>query len=430
MGRRMGLISLIVLFLLLIGVDCVYAEEAKIDTGDTAWLIVATAFVMLMTFPGLALFYGGITKKGSVLNTIAMVIVTYGIVSVLWVIYGYSLAFCGDVKGIIGTLSNLFLKNITLESVSGTIPEYIFVAFQLTFAAITVALITGALVERMKFSAWLVFCVLWFTLVYVPIAHWVWGGGFLSEKGIVDFAGGLVVHISSGIAALVACLLLGKRKEPKLIPNNLVITVIGTGLLWFGWFGFNAGSALASNSLATLAFLNTNTATALAALSWAFTEWITTRKFGVLGFCTGAIAGLVAITPAAGFVNIKGAMVIGILAGIVCYFMVSSVKAKLGYDDALDVMGVHGGGGILGSILTGIFADPKVGGVAGLFYGNPKLLLNQILGVIVVVIYVAIVTAIIFGIIKAIMPVRASEREEMAGLDIPYHGERAYDIVE
>ncbi|RMH08354.1 MAG: ammonium transporter, partial [Aquificota bacterium] len=337
MRRTAGIIPLLLL-------SFAFAQEQtpKLDTGDTAWMIVATAFVMLMTLPGLALFYGGMAKRKDTLNTIAMSFVTYALVSVLWVLYGYSLAFNTDISGIIGSPSKLFLNGVDIKSLQGTIPEFMFVVFQLTFAAITVALISGSYIERMKFSAWVLFSVLWVSLVYVPVAHWVWGGGFLAKLGALDFAGGTVVHINAGIAGLVGALLLGKRKEPTLIPSNLPMVVLGAGLLWFGWFGFNAGSALASNSLAAVAFLNTNTATAVAALSWMFTEWLHTKKPTVLGLASGAIAGLVAITPAAGFVNVIGAIVIGVVAGVIPYFMVAVVKHKLGYDDALDVFGIHG----------------------------------------------------------------------------------------
>uniref|UniRef100_UPI002FD8A20D ammonium transporter n=1 Tax=Dissulfurispira sp. TaxID=2817609 RepID=UPI002FD8A20D len=308
----------------------------KIDTGDTAWMIVATALVMLMTIPGLALFYGGLSKRKDTLNTIAMSFVTFCIVSVLWVIYGYTFAFGTDISGIIGSPAKLLLAGVGVNSIADaakTIPEYIFIVYQLTFAAITVALASGAYIERMKFSAWLIFSMLWMTFAYLPVAHWVWGGGFLAKLGALDFAGGTVVHINAGIAALVGALILGKRREMTLIPNNLTLVVTGAGLLWFGWFGFNAGSALAANGLAGAAFINTNTATAVAAVAWMFTEWMHSKKPTVLGLASGAVAGLVAITPAAGFVNITGALIIGIAAGIVSFLSVAVMKPKLGYDD-------------------------------------------------------------------------------------------------
>ncbi len=411
----------------------VFAQEGapKLDTGDTAWMLTSTALVMLMTLPGLAIFYGGLAKRKDALNTIGMSFVTYALVSFLWVLYGYSLAFNGDIGGIIGNSAKFLMKGISVDTLSGTIPEYLFVAFQLTFAAITVALISGAYIERMKFSAWILFSILWMTFVYVPVAHWVWGGGFLANLGALDFAGGTVVHINAGIAALVGALLLGKRREPVLRPHNLTLVVIGAGLLWFGWFGFNAGSAVAANGLAAIAFLNTNTATAVAAISWMFTEWLVAGKPTVLGLASGAVAGLVAITPAAGFVNIKGAIIIGILAGIIPYFMVSAVKSKLGYDDALDVFGIHGVAGILGAILTGIFADPSINEAGkGLLYGNPAQLWTQIIAVAATIIYDAITTLVILVIIKAVMGLKVSEEEEYVGLDSSQHGEKAYNFGE
>ncbi|MCS7150119.1 MAG: ammonium transporter, partial [Caldimicrobium sp.] len=404
------------------------APTPKLDSGDTAWLLISTALVFLMTVPGLALFYGGLAKRKDVLNTLAMSLTSYAIVSVLWVLYGYSLAFNEDVSGVIGKTTKFLLSGVGMESLNNTIPEFLFVAFQLTFAAITVALISGSFIERIKFSAWIVFAILWFTLVYVPVAHWVWGGGFLAKLGALDFAGGTVVHINAGIAGLVGALFLGKRKEPYLKPHNLTLVALGTGLLWFGWIGFNAGSAVASNSLAAIALLNTNTATAVAALTWLFTEWVFSGKPTVLGFCSGAVAGLVAITPAAGFVNVSGSILIGLLAGFVPYFMVAKVKPALGYDDALDVFGIHGVAGIIGALLTGILADPLVNPTGkGLLFGNPSQLWIQLLSVVVVLIYDLLVTAIILLGIKVTMGLRSYEEEEIAGLDLSHHGERAYD---
>jgi Amt family ammonium transporter len=404
----------------------------KIDTGDTAWMIVATAFVMLMTIPGLALFYGSLAKQKDALNTMAMSFVTYCIVSFLWVAYGYTLAFNGDIGGFIGESSKLFLSGVGVNSISDlakTIPEYIFVVFQLTFAAITVALASGSYIERMKFSAWVLFTILWMTFVYVPIAHWVWGGGFLAKLGALDFAGGTVVHINAGFAGLAGALLLGRRREATLIPNNLTLTVIGAGLLWFGWFGFNAGSAGAANGIAGAAFINTNTATAVAAVSWMFTEWMHHKRPTMLGLASGAVAGLVAITPAAGFVNISGAIIIGILAGVVPYFAVAVIKPRLGYDDALDAFGIHGVAGTLGAILTGVFADPAINEAGkGLLYGNPGQLLTQLIAVGVTIAYTSVVTFIIFMVIKAIAGLRVDTEEEVNGLDESQHGERAYNI--
>lgn len=401
----------------------------KLDTGDTAWMIVATALVMLMTIPGLALFYGGLSKRKDTLNTIAMSFVTFCIVSFLWVIYGYTFAFGTDVGGVIGDAGKLFLSGVTVNSLSGTIPEFIFVVFQLTFAAITVALVSGAYIERMKFSAWVLFSLLWMTFAYLPVAHWVWGGGFLAKLGALDFAGGTVVHINAGVAALVGALILGKRREATLMPNNLTLTVLGAGLLWFGWFGFNAGSALAANGIAGAAFINTNTAAAVAAVAWMFAEWMHSKKPTVLGLASGAVAGLVAITPAAGFVNIIGALFIGLAAGIASFFSIAVVKAKLGYDDTLDAFGIHGVAGTLGAILTGVFADPSINEAGkGLLYGNPRQLMTQLIAVGVTVAYVAVVTAVIFMIIKAFVGLRVDVEEEIEGLDESQHGEKAYNL--
>ncbi len=404
----------------------------KIDTGDTAWMIVATAMVMLMSIPGLALFYGGLAKRKDSLNTMAMTFVTFCIVSFLWIVFGYTLSFGTDMGGILGSPEKLFLKGIGPNSISDlakTIPEYIYIVYQLTFAAITVALASGGYIERMKFSAWVLFSILWMTLVYVPVAHWVWGGGFLAKLGALDFAGGTVVHINAGIAALVGALLLGKRKEKTLIPNNLTLVVTGAGLLWFGWFGFNAGSAVAANGLAGAAFINTNTATAVAALSWMFTEWLHSKKPTVLGLASGAVAGLVAITPAAGFVNISGAIIIGIAAGIIPFFAVAALKPKLGYDDTLDAFGIHGIGGTIGAILTGVFADPSINEAGkGLLYGNPGQLLTQIIAVAVTMVYSGIMTFVIFMVIKIFVGLRVDAEDEITGLDESQHGEKAYNL--
>lgn len=410
------------------------AEQAapaplKIDTGDTAWMLVATALVMLMTIPGLALFYGGLSKRKDTLNTIAMSFVAFCIVSVLWVMYGYSFVFGTDIGGIIGDAGKLFLSGVTVDSLSGTVPEFIFIVFQLTFAAITVALVSGAYIERMKFSAWVFFSILWMTFVYLPVAHWVWGGGFLAKWGALDFAGGTVVHINAGVAAIIGALILGKRREMALIPNNLTMVVAGTGLLWFGWFGFNAGSALTANGLAGAAFINTNTAAAIAAVAWMFAEWMHSKKPTVLGLASGAVAGLVAITPAAGFVNISGAIFIGLAAGVVSFFSVAVLKARLGYDDTLDAFGIHGVAGTLGAILTGVFADPSVNELGkGLLYGNPGQLWIQIIAALITIAYTAIVTAVIFMIIKAVVGLRVDEEAEIEGLDESQHGEKAYNL--
>jgi len=404
----------------------------KIDTGDTAWMIVATALVMLMTIPGLALFYGGLAKRKDSLNTMAMSFVAFCIVSVLWVIFGFSFSFNGDLAGFIGDGAKVFLKGVgpnSINDLAKTIPEYIFIVYQMTFAAITVALASGAYIERMKFSAWILFSVLWFALVYIPVAHWVWGGGFLSKMGALDFAGGTVVHINAGAAALVGALILGKRKEKALLPGNLTLVVTGAGLLWFGWFGFNAGSALAANGLAGAAFINTNTAAAVAALAWMVVEWMHSKKATVLGLASGAVGGLVAITPAAGFVNISGAICIGLAAGIIPFFAVAYLKPKLGYDDTLDAFGIHGIGGTIGAILTGVFADPAINEAGkGLLYGNPGQLWTQILASLITFAYSAAATAVIFLVIKYTVGLRVDHEDEFIGLDESQHGEKAYNL--
>ncbi len=408
------------------------APAPKIDTGDTAWMTVATALVMLMSIPGLALFYGGLAKRKDSLNTMAMTFVTFCIVSVLWVLYGYTFSFDSDMKGIIGGASKLFLRGVGPNSISDlakTIPEYIFIVYQLTFAAITVALASGAYIERMKFSAWILFSVLWMTVVYLPIAHWVWGNGFLAKAGALDFAGGTVVHVNAGIAALVGALMLGKRREKAIMPSNLTLVITGAGLLWFGWFGFNAGSALAASGLAGAAFINTNTATAMAALSWMVVEWMHSGKPTVLGLASGAVGGLVAITPAAGFVNVTGAIIIGIAAGVIPFFAVAKMKPMLGYDDTLDAFGIHGIGGTVGAILTGIFADPAINEAGkGLLYGNPMQVWIQIKAVAVTLLYSGIMTFIIFTALKAVVGIRADAEEEYVGLDESQHGEKAYNM--
>ncbi|KUK00460.1 MAG: ammonium transporter, Amt family [Methanobacteriaceae archaeon] len=406
--------------------------NATINPGDTAWMLISTALVLLMTVPGVALFYGGLTRKENVLNTIFMSLIAFALTSIIWVIYGYTLAFGGDVHGIIGNITNLFMNNININdpaTLAPTIPTLIYIGFQLTFAAITIALISGAIVERMKFSAWTAFVILWVSLVYVPVAHWVWGGGFLNQLGALDFAGGTVVHINSGIAALALVYLLGKRKDTKLLPHNLGYSVIGASLLWFGWFGFNAGSALTAGGLAASAFLATNTATAAAMISWIILDCIKTGKPTLLGAISGAIAGLVAITPAAGYVTIPAAIIIGLITSIFSYFAVSNLKAKLGYDDALDVFGIHGVSGLWGSIATGLFAAPFINELGkGLFYGNPGQLLIQVLSVVVVMAYSSTVTLIIGKILDVTIGLRVSEKEEIEGLDTNLHEETGYRL--
>lgn len=404
----------------------------KIDRGDTAWMLVAAAMVMLMTIPGLALFYGGLAKRKDSLNTMAMSFVTFCIISLLWVIFGFSFSFNGDMGGFIGDGAKTMLSGIgpnSINDLARTIPEYIFIVYQLTFAAITVALASGAYIERMKFSAWVIFSILWFTLVYIPVAHWVWGGGFLAKMGALDFAGGTFVHINAGAAALVGALILGKRREKALLPGNLTLVVTGAGLLWFGWFGFNAGSALGANGLAGAAFINTNTAAAVAALSWMVVEWMHSKKPTVLGLASGAVGGLVAITPAAGFVNVGGAIIIGIAAGAIPFFSVAYLKPKLGYDDTLDAFGIHGVGGTLGAILTGLFADPAINEAGkGLLYGNSGQLMTQVIASAITFAYSGIATAFIFMIIKVLSGLRVVDEDEVIGLDESQHGEKAYNL--
>ncbi len=415
---------------LLLAVVPAFAEEtAKLDTGNTAWMLMASALVVFMTIPGLALFYGGLDKSKSILNTIAMSFVAFSIVSITWLAIGYSIAYGDDIGKFIGNpFQYFFARGVSGINSDTGYPALLDVMFQLTFATITTALVSGSLVGRMKFSAWIIFCILWSIVVYPPIAHWVWGGGFLSEHGALDFAGGTVVHINAGIAGLVAALILGKRKDPVLIPNNVPLVAIGAGILWFGWFGFNAGSALAADGIAVYAMLNTTIATSAAALGWMFTEWITAGKPTVVGISSGIIAGLVAITPAAGFVNPVGAIFVGAIGSIVAYFMVSKVKSIFRYDDALDVFGIHGVAGIVGAIFTGVFADPAVNGNAGLLYGNAKQVLIQMEGVIVTIVYSGVLTAVIMLIAKVLTGLRVKEDEEIEGLDGSQHGESAYNL--
>lgn len=406
--------------------------DAVLNSGDTAWMLVSTALVMLMTIPGVALFYGGLTKKENVLNTIFLSFMAFAITSIIWVIYGYPLAFGTDVMGIIGNPLNILMNGVdvtTLAPLAPTIPLFIYVAFQMTFAAITVALISGAVVERMKFSSWMVFVPAWITLVYLPISHWVWGGGWLAQLGALDFAGGTVVHLNAGMAALALVLLVGKRKDIRLLPHNLGYTVIGAALLWFGWFGFNAGSALTAGGLASSAFLATNTATAAAIISWVMMDVIKTGKPTLLGALSGAIAGLVAITPAAGFVTVTGAIIIGFLTSIFSYYAISTIKARLGYDDALDVFGIHGISGAWGALATGIFAAPFINSLGtGALYGNPGQIVTQLIAIVVVGLYTFIMTLIIGKVIDVTMGLRVEERQEIEGLDTHLHEESGYRI--
>jgi len=404
-----------------------------LNTGDTAWMLISTALVLLMTVPGVALFYGGLTKKQNVLNTMFLSLIAFAITSVIWVLYGYQFAFGQDMlMGLIGNPTNILFNGIGVDSLAPlapTIPTTVYIAFQMTFAAITVALISGAIVERMKFSSWMLFVILWVSLVYVPIAHWIWGGGFLAQLGALDFAGGTVVHPNSGMAALALAILIGKRKDTTLLPHHLGYSVIGAALLWFGWFGFNAGSALAANGLAGSAFIVTNTAAAAAMISWIIIDYIKTGKPTLLGAISGAIAGLVAITPAAGFVTVQAAVIIGLVTSAVSYFAISYLKSRLGYDDALDVFGIHGMSGMWGAIATGLFAAPFINSLGtGVFYGNPGQLVTQIIAIVIVMVYSFIATLILGKIIDWTIGLRVDAKEEIEGLDTNQHEESGYRI--
>lgn len=421
------------LWLLLIPFSTAFAEEDVLNTGDTAWIIVATALVMVMTPAGLALFYGGMSRSKNLLNTFAMTIAAYCIGSVIWVLWGYTIAFGPDKSGFVGGLENIFMMGIGVESLSGSIPTFVFALFQMTFACITVALVLGSVVDRMKFSSWIVFSILWLTFIYSPIAHWVWGGGWMGQMGALDFAGGTVVHINAGVAGLILCLVLGKRLgygKETMFPSSVTFTALGAALLWFGWFGFNAGSQLAADGVAGSAFLVTNTSAAIAGLSWMFTEWIVTKKPTVLGLASGIVAGLVSITPAAGFVNMPASLIIGLVAGIFGYYSVAVLKHKLGYDDSLDAFGVHGMCGIWGALATGLFANPAINeSASGLFYGNPKQVWIQFVSIIATAAFTAIGTLIVIYITKAVTGgLRVDKESEILGLDNSIHGERAFEL--
>jgi Amt family ammonium transporter len=399
-----------------------------LDSGDTAWMLVSTCIVLMMSIPGLALFYGGMVRKKNVLSVLMQVFATVCLLSIVWMVVGYSLAFKdgGAYQPYIGGLSHVLLNGIGKDSLQGTIPETVFMTFQMTFFCITPALIVGSLVDRMKFSSFMIFMVVWSLVVYAPVCHWVWGGGFLGKDGVLDFAGGTVVHINAGIAGLVAALMLGRRRgfgAENMAPHNLVLTLIGTSLLWVGWFGFNAGSAVGSNTTAGMAMATTQIATAAAALAWMFSEWLVHGKPSVLGICSGAVAGLVAITPACGFVDPKGALVIGAAAGVGCYIMSTGVKKAIGYDDSLDVFGVHAVGGIIGAILTGVFAVEAIGGTAGLLEGNFAQVGIQVYGVLATIIWCAVATFVILLVLKVILGIRVTEAAEIEGLDVALHGE-------
>mgnify|MGYP003144675734 FL=1 len=416
------------------------AQEATLDSGDTAWMLTATALVLFMTIPGLALFYGGMVRSKNILSVMMQCFAITGLMSILWMVYGYSLAFdtagmeagVTNLNSFVGGLGRAFLSGLTPDSLTGTVPESVFITFQMTFAIITPALIVGAFAERMKFSAMLVFMGVWFTLVYAPIAHMVWGGdgGLMWDWGVLDFAGGTVVHINAGIAGLVACIVLGKRKgfpTTPMAPHNLGLTLVGAAMLWIGWFGFNAGSSLAANGTAGMAMLVTQIATAAAALSWMFAEWLTHGKPSALGIASGVVAGLVAVTPAAGTVGPMGALIIGLASGVICFFCATSLKRKLGYDDSLDAFGVHGVGGIVGALLTGVFAAPALGGF-GEVENIALQLWIQFKGVLFTVVYTAIVTFVILKVIDVVMGLRVTEEEETIGLDLSLHNERGYNL--
>jgi Amt family ammonium transporter len=411
------------------------AEEAPtLDSGNTAWMLTSTALVLFMTIPGLALFYAGMVRAKNVLSVMMQCFAITAMVTVLWVVVAYSIAFedGGSLNAYVGGFGKLFLAGVTVDSLSGTIPETVFMVFQMTFAIITPALIVGAFAERMKFSAMLWFMGLWLLFVYAPICHWVWGGGWLGSMGVLDFAGGTVVHINAGIAGLMAALVMGKRKgfpTTAMPPHNLGYTLIGASMLWVGWFGFNAGSELAADGTAGMAMAVTQIATATAALAWMFAEWISHGKPSVLGIASGAVAGLVAITPASGTAGPMGALAIGAASGIGCFIGATKLKRALGYDDSLDAFGVHGIGGIIGALLTGVFASASLGG-AGLAEGMTigSQVGKQAIGVAATVIYTGIVSLILLKLIDAIIGLRVTEEQETEGLDISLHDERGYNL--
>ncbi|KAA6325237.1 Ammonia channel [termite gut metagenome] len=443
MKKKIGLFcGFILLLLALPATAMAQGSEAVLDSGNTAWMIVATILVMFMTIPGLALFYGGLVRQKNLLSIIMQCFVLAGVITLLWFSFGYSWVFGTGFKDspagfFIGGFDKVFLHGIglnTLNPLGGNIPETLFALFQCMFAIITPALIIGAFAERVKFSGYLIFIVLWSILVYNPMAHWVWGGGWLQQLGAIDFAGGTVVHINAGISALMMAILIGKRKgyrpERPTTPHNVTFVFLGAGFLWLGWFGFNAGSGLAADGLAANAFLVTHIATATAVVVWMAIDWIRNRKPTTVGASTAAVAGLVAITPAAGTVDIIGALAIGATASVICFFMVAVVKKKLGYDDSLDAFGVHGVGGIIGSVLTGVFATRLVSGaegVQGALYGDWHQLWVQIIATVATIVYSAVVTTILFLIVDKTIGVRVSSRVEEEGLDIYEHGELPYN---
>jgi Amt family ammonium transporter len=412
-----------------------FAQAPKIDAADTTWMITATGIVLMMTIPGLALFYAGMVRKKNILATMAQCLAATALVSVLWIVFGYSLAFTGDGPWI-GSSERLFLQGMTFDGVSPlakTIPEALFMLYQMTFAIITVALVAGSVAERMRFSAFLLFAAAWLLFVYVPIAHWVWGGGFLATLGVLDFAGGTVVHINAGVAGLVAALVIRARHgygSDNLSPHDLSLAVIGTGLLWVGWFGFNGGSALGAGSRAVYAIVATHLAACMGAVTWMVLEWWTRGKPSVLGIISGAVAGLGTITPASGYVLPWHGLIIGVIAGAVCYYACTALKMRFKYDDSLDVFGVHGVGGITGTLLAGVFATAAISltpdtpaGLPGLIDGNPRQLLIQLYGVLATMVWCGAATFIILKVVDLLTPLRVSREQEIAGLDISLHGE-------
>jgi ammonium transporter, Amt family len=428
---RLKILRLVLGFVLL-PVTSAFAADG-LNAGDTAWIIVATALVMMMTPAGLALFYGGMARYKNLLNTYAMTFAAYCLASIVWIAWGYSLAFGPDIKGLVGGLDHVLFNGIGVDSLQGTIPTSVFALFQMTFACITVALALGSVVDRMKFSSWLVFTVLWVTLVYSPVCHWAWGGGWMAKLGALDFAGGTVVHINAGIAGLVLCLVLGRRvgyTKEAFFPSSVTLTALGAALLWFGWFGFNAGSELAADGLAGSAFLVTNTSAAIAAMAWMASEWLIDGKPTLLGIASGAVAGLVSITPAAGFVGVGASLIIGLVAGILGFTFVAKLKHKLGYDDSLDAFGVHGMCGIWGALATGLFANPAVNQAGqGLFFGNPKQVWIQFLSIVGTAVYSAIATLIVIAVTRLLTgALRIDKDSEIQGLDSAFHGERGFEI--
>ncbi|MDO5849116.1 MAG: ammonium transporter [Methanobrevibacter sp.] len=400
------------------------------SAGDTAWVLICTILVIMMSIPAVAFFYGGLSKRKNVLNTMFLSFIAFAIFSVIWVVFGYSVAF-GEPSlwGFIGQPGDFFLQSMGINDLSGSIPTILFVVFQLAFAGLTAALVSGGLVGRMKTKAWVIFITIWAIVVYLPIAHWVWGGGWLMNMGALDFAGGTVVHINSGITALAVALVLGKRKDISLIPHNLGYAVLGAGLLWVGWMGFNGGSGLGANGLAANAILVSNIAAAIALIVWCILDTIIVGKPTVLGAISGGVAGLVAITPAAGFVDVPGALVIGAVAPFVSYFAIYYLKPKLGYDDALDVFGIHGMSGIWGAIATGIFAAPAINEAAGLLYGNPGQVWVQIVSVVATLVYSFVISYVLAKILdKALDGIRVKDSEEITGLDTNLHEESAYNF--